>query len=87
MEAVTAAKALRFIYTMIHMDVFTWEDKFNAIFAKYNEEIKPCLKKYNMSFEYYDPDASYEDDVKALASALHGIRDRIEAFANLETMY
>lgn len=44
----------------------TWKEKYNLIFS---EEISKAFLAVCPSFEYYDPDCSYEDDVLAWFNA------------------
>lgn len=48
-----------------------WETKFDLIFSKHvSRRIFSLFKELNINFDYYDPDGSYEEDVKAFRSAL-----------------
>lgn len=45
------------------------EARYNAIFALYNETIRPTLNTLGWDFTWYDPDTSYEEDTDAFVRA------------------
>jgi maltooligosyltrehalose synthase len=50
----------------------SWEIKYDAIFAM---EIHHLIREAGFTFEWYDPDSSYEDDVRCYFSALEKFKD------------
>ena len=58
-----------------HLD---WEDRYDMIFAL---RVQDPIRDLGWTFEYYDPDTTYEEDVKALVGYLtETMRPRLEAF-------
>lgn len=57
-----------------------WEMVYNRVF-KDSREIRSIIDSlgYN-ELDYYDPDASYEDDVRAYLNALAEYLDRVNRF-------
>ena len=53
-----------------------WESKYNAIFAM---RIPEQFRQLGLSFDWYDPDTSYEDDVRAFISAVEQFLPKVEA--------
>ena len=59
----------------------SWEDKYDLIFNQNcSRKVFAAFSELNLRFDYYDPDADYEDDVLAFANAL---KARIEELAPL----
>jgi hypothetical protein len=52
----------------------TAEVKYDLIFQLHREKINPLLVALGISFEWYDPDTSYEEDVAAYLQAIAGLR-------------
>ena len=59
---------------IVHDDNLTWEQKYKLIFSP------ECSRLVNEYLDYYDPDASYEEDVWAFMSAF-------DNFANHNNKY
>jgi hypothetical protein len=52
-------------------DPVSWEKAYNAIFSdRVSKRVYELLRRIGSSMDYYDPDTSYEEDVRAFASAL-----------------
>ena len=63
----------------------SWERKFEAVFAAYQDTIVPLLSATGLTFDWCDPDMDYEDDVRAFAAALCGDFKRdVEALAEAD---
>lgn len=53
-----------------------WQVKYDLIFSKnISTKIFQLFKEVNISFDYYDPDTTYEEDIKAFSSAF---KEKIE---------
>jgi hypothetical protein len=48
----------------------SWEFKYHRIFNTWRNDIKPLLDSLNDTLNWYDPDTSYEDDIKSFMEAL-----------------
>jgi len=56
-----------------------WDMKFDLIFSPaISERIARLMSDVGLSLDYYDPDASSEDDVRAYIGALNGVRRNIQ---------
>lgn len=59
------------VQKLVTQDDVDWELKFDLIFSpEVSRRIFQLFSELNVSFDYYDPDTSYEEDVQALANAL-----------------
>ena len=63
-----------------------WEDKYDVIFSKScSQEINLLRKQVGLSFDYYDPDTSYEEDVSAYVRALRDqLKPKLEIMKSIE---
>ncbi len=52
----------------------TWDRKFSLVFQLYRATVVPLLEALGMTFEYFDPDTTCEEDVMALVRALRELR-------------
>lgn len=51
--------------------VINWELKYDLIFSeKFSRKVFSLIKELGTSLEYYDPDSSYEEDLRAFSEAL-----------------
>lgn len=59
------------------MDSFesNWEEKYDAIFS---EDISKVFFETFPNFDYYDPDATYQEDVCAFVGAVNEFWDNIK---------
>lgn len=56
-----------------------WEDKFSRIFSKdISDKIRKLRNELGISFEYYDPDTTYQEDVTAYIDALLQLKNNLE---------
>lgn len=62
---------------IIHESEADGEFKYRQIFSMWREEIKPLMDSYGFKFDWYDPDTTYEDDIRAFANALMEFRDQL----------
>lgn len=53
----------------------SWETKYEAVF---NEDVSLRMRALCPSFDYYDPDTSYEEDVRAFQRAASEKADDLE---------
>lgn len=61
----------------------SWEDKYGLIFSDVlSRKVFEVFLELNLKFEYYDPDASYEEDVNVFAWAL---KERVNELTPLLT--
>ena len=56
----------------------TWEFKYDRVFNIYSQQIDPLIKELGISFDYYDPDTSYQEDVTAFMGALKELKDNMK---------
>lgn len=47
-----------------------YEQRFETIFDLGKQVILPLFRELRISFDYYDPDTTYEEDVRAFVDAL-----------------
>jgi NAD(P)-dependent dehydrogenase (short-subunit alcohol dehydrogenase family) len=47
-----------------------YEERFTTIFDLGKQVIYPLIRQLRVSFDYYDPDTTYEEDVRAFVDAL-----------------
>lgn len=62
----------------IYQSEADWEYKYDRIFGM-SKEISSLLKSLNLTLEYYDPDTTYEEDVRAYVNALGEVRKNLES--------
>lgn len=55
-----------------------WEYKFERIFGM-SGDIKQLMDELGLSFDYYDPDTTYEEDVTAYVEALRKVKGNLVA--------
>lgn len=64
------------VQNLVKENNISWKTKYELIFSSnISTKIFFCFKELGVSFHYYDPDTSYEEDVKAFAYAL---RDKMQ---------
>ncbi len=63
-----------------HSDL-SWEDKYSLIFS---DEVATIIFDSGISFDWTDPDGSYEDDVRAFVDALSAKAQAIRESPTLE---
>ncbi len=51
---------------------------YDVVFKTHTETIRPMMVDLRMSFDYYDPDTSYREDVDAYLNALKDFKKRLE---------
>lgn len=51
-------------------DELEWKQKYDLVFQTHRHKIEPALEDAGLNLEYYDPDTSYEEDVRAYVYAL-----------------
>ena len=62
-------------------DYDRWKRCFEFVFSdQYSTRIRALLDQLNISFDWYDPDMDYEDDVRAYANALVQLKSEIAPF-------
>ncbi len=54
------------------------EMKYDRVFQCYSTIVKTLIKKLGLSFDYYDPDTSYAEDMWALVNALLELKNDFE---------
>ena len=47
-----------------------YEQRYDTIFDLGKKVIYPLIRELRISFDYYDPDTTYEEDVRAFVDAL-----------------
>lgn len=62
-----------------------WEFIYDRAFNIFGNEISPLIDELGLSFDYYDPDTSYEEDVMALTNALKDIKRNLVKIVYAET--
>jgi hypothetical protein len=73
------------IQQLIKEKEVSWEVKYNLIFSKeIFRRIFDLFKELNLTFEYYDPDTSYEEDLTAFAFALE---EKMQELSKIEYMF
>jgi hypothetical protein len=60
-----------------------WKMKFDVVFKRHHAIIRGLLERCGISFDWYDPDTSYEEDVRAYMRALTELRERLEKLPDL----
>lgn len=59
------------VQRLVNEEDVDWELKYDSIFSpNVSRKVFALMKELNVSFDYYDPDTSYEEDVKAFSDAL-----------------
>lgn len=62
-------------------DYDRWKRCFELVFSNQcSTRIRALLDQLNISFDWYDPDMDYEDDVRAYSNALTRLKAEIEPF-------
>lgn len=63
----------------------SWEIKYDLVFCEnVSRRVFTLLKELNVSFDYYDPDTSYEEDLMAFANAL---KEKLEKLEKVKYMF
>ena len=52
----------------------SWEIKYDAIFAM---KVHHLIREYGFTFDWYDPDTSYEEDVTSYFRSLEQFKDNL----------
>ena len=61
----------------------SWKFKYEMIFSvRISQQISILLQCFSLKLDYYDPDTSYEDDVKAYIRALEELKPQLVAMAD-----
>jgi hypothetical protein len=61
-----------------------WEDKYALIFSEHcSDEVFRHFRAMNLDFQHSDPDASYDDDVRAFADAFTARMQQLNSRAGL----
>ena len=55
-----------------------WESKYDLIFYTHKETIHPLCNDIGMNFDWYDPDTSYEEDVRSYMEALKEFQTKLK---------
>ena len=68
-------EAIREAYRILHDEQLNdsdpdYEERFTTIFDLGEKVIYPLIRQLRVNFEYYDPDTTYEEDVRAFVDAL-----------------
>ena len=61
----------------------TWEYKYDRIF-NIGPGIRKLIEELGISFEWYDPDTSYEEDVTYYVEALQRLKTNLESELKVE---
>lgn len=62
-----------------------WEMKYDLIFSKdISRKVFDLFEELNLKLDYYDPDSSYEEDIKAFAYALD---DKMKELSKVEYVF
>lgn len=73
------------IQNLIQENNISWETRYEIIFSsQVSKQIFTYFKEIGIVFDYYDPDTSYEEDVKAFADA---VNDKIVELSTIEYMF
>lgn len=62
-----------------------WKTKYNRIFANHSSYIVPLLSLTGHELDWCDPDADYEDDVRAYMAAAVELRERVRQELDVTT--
>lgn len=72
------------IQKLINEDI-DWETKYDLVFCEnVSRRVFKLLKELGVSFDYYDPDTSYEEDLRAFANAL---KEKVEELEKVKYMF
>lgn len=74
-------KALfQFITTVVEAPDVPWATKYDQVFSAHASlRVRELLQELRIPFDYYDPDADYEDDVMAFYNALKDTMKQVDA--------
>lgn len=62
-----------------------WELKYDNVFSPtVSRRVFALMKQLGVNFDYYDPDTSYEEDVKAFSDALDS---KVEELSKISYMF
>lgn len=65
--------AITEVYEVANSEML-WKRKFELIFSdSISEQVRKWLNELELSFDWYDPDTSYEEDVKAYVRGLEDL--------------
>lgn len=60
----------------------SWQSKFELVFSpNYSRKFMDLIKELNLSFDYYDPDCDYVDDVLAFISAMNNTMSEVQSLS------
>lgn len=73
------------VQRLINEEDVDWELKYDTIFSpNISKKVFALMKELNINFDYYDPDTSYEEDVRAFSDALDS---KIEELSKISYMF
>lgn len=73
------------VQRLINEEDVDWELKYDTIFSpNISKRVFALMKELNISFDYYDPDTSYEEDVRAFSDALYS---KVEELSKISYMF
>lgn len=65
----------------------SWADKYSQIFSpRISHRIGELLREFGISLDYYDPDASYREDVQAYLAALNARMAEVAPLLHLSAL-
>lgn len=73
------------VQRLVNEEEVDWEMKYDTIFSpNISRKVFALMKQLNVNFDYYDPDTSYEEDVRAFTDALD---NKVEELAKISYMF
>lgn len=73
------------VQRLVSENEIDWELKYDTIFSpNISRKVFALMKELNVSFDYYDPDTSYEEDIKAFSDAL---KDKVQELSKISYMF
>ncbi len=55
-----------------------WETRFDVIFGRHGTAIRPLVEELPISFKWFDPDTTYEEDVRAYMYELSALKEKLQ---------
>lgn len=73
------------VQKLVMQEDVDWEMKFDLVFSQeVSRRVFNLLDALNVSFDYYDPDTSYEEDVLAFSNAFN---EKMEELKKVSYMF
>ena len=75
---------ISYIERIVNEDRFNDEEKYNIVFNTHKHKIAPLIEETGLKFDWYDPDATYIEDVMYYMRALNDFKEKLLILESLQ---